>query len=86
MPSKADHLWHAAHPIHRTKPTTKHSNAVLVQSKSEVIVTVKVKWERKEQWYKDIGPFDQLLTSEEGLGVSIDAAEIERIAQKRMLG
>jgi hypothetical protein len=43
------------------------------------------KWERKEQWYKDNGYFDQLITSEDGLDGSIDATEIERIARRRIL-
>ncbi|MCG3131545.1 MAG: ATP-dependent RecD-like DNA helicase [Phycisphaerae bacterium] len=134
---EADDRWHAAHLIHRTKPTPKYPNGVLVQSKSEVIVaniltdlglswsyeqkllnkendptdfrwpdftvsyqgdtffwehrgmlgspTYKEKWERKEQWYKDNGYFDQLITSEDGSDGSIDAAEIERIARKKIL-
>lgn len=45
----------------------------------------KEKWERKEQWYKDNGYFDQLITSEDRLDGSIDAAEIERIARQKIL-
>lgn len=45
----------------------------------------KEKWERKEQWYKDNGYFDQLITSEDGLDGNIDAAEIERIARQKIL-
>ena len=45
----------------------------------------KEKWERKEQWHKDNGYFNQLVTSEDGLDGSIDAAEIERIARKKIL-
>jgi hypothetical protein len=47
--------------------------------------TYKEKWERKEQWYRDNGFFDQLITSEDGLDGSIDAAEIERFARKKIL-
>jgi ATP-dependent exoDNAse (exonuclease V) alpha subunit len=135
---EADDRWHAVHLIHRTKPTPKYPNGVLVQSKSEVIVaniltdlglsweyeqkllnkendptdfrwpdftvsyqgdtfywehrgmlgspTYKEKWDRKEKWYTDNGYFSQLVTSEDGLDGSIDAAEIERIARTRVLG
>ena len=38
-----------------------------------------------EQWYEDNGYFDQVITSEDGLDGSIDAAEIERIARKKIL-
>ncbi len=134
---EADDRWHSVHLIHRTKPTTKEPNGVLVQSKSEVIVAniltdlglswdyerklfnkennptdfrwpdftvnyqgdtfywehrgmlgspkYKEKWNRKEQWYRDNEYFDQLITSEDGLNGSIDAAEIERIARKKIL-
>ncbi|MBX3358828.1 MAG: ATP-dependent RecD-like DNA helicase [Phycisphaeraceae bacterium] len=135
---EADDRWHAAHLIHRTKPTSKYPSGVLVQSKSEVIVaniltdlglsweyeqkllnknnnptdfrwpdftvnfqgdtfywehrgmlgspTYKDRWVRKEQWYKDNGYFDQLITSEDGLDGSIDAAQIEATARRRVLG
>lgn len=45
----------------------------------------KAKWNRKERWYRDNGYLDQLITSEDGLNGSIDAAEIERIARKKIL-
>ena len=47
--------------------------------------TYRKKWERKGHWYKDNGYFDQLITSEDGLDGSIDAAEIEQIAHRRIL-
>ena len=43
------------------------------------------KWERRRQWYEDNGYLDRLITSEDGLDGSIDAAEIERIARKKIL-
>jgi len=43
-------------------------------------------WKRKRQWYEDNKFLDQLITSEDGLDGSIDAAEIERIARKKILG
>lgn len=42
-------------------------------------------WERKRQWYEDQGYLDRLVTSEDGLDGSIDAAEIERIARNKIL-
>ena len=42
-------------------------------------------WERKEQWYKENGYFDRLITSEDGPDGSIDATAIERIARERIL-
>jgi ATP-dependent exoDNAse (exonuclease V) alpha subunit len=42
-------------------------------------------WERKRQWYEDNGYLDRIITSEDGAGGSIDAAEIERIARKKIL-
>lgn len=47
--------------------------------------TYKEKWDRKEQWYKDNDYFERLITSEDGLDGSIDAAEIERKARKLIL-
>lgn len=42
-------------------------------------------WDRKRQWYENNGYLDRIITSEDGLDGSIDAAEIERIARKRIL-
>lgn len=42
-------------------------------------------WERKRRWYEDNGYIDRVITSEDGLDGSIDAAEIERTARKRIL-
>ncbi len=42
-------------------------------------------WERKRQWYEANGYLDRVITSEDGTDGSIDAAEIERIARKRIL-
>lgn len=42
-------------------------------------------WNRKRQWYEDNGYIGRVITSEDGLDGSIDAAEIERIARKRIL-
>ena len=42
-------------------------------------------WERKHRWYEDNGYADRLITSEDGLDGSIDAARIERIARERIL-
>lgn len=42
-------------------------------------------WERKREWYETNGYADRLITSEDGPDGSIDAAEIERIARKRIL-
>ena len=42
-------------------------------------------WERKKQWYADNGFADLLLTSEDGLDGSIDAAAIEKLARRRIL-
>lgn len=47
--------------------------------------TYKAKWERKEKWYKDNDYYDRVITSEDGLDGSIDAAEIERKARKTIL-
>jgi hypothetical protein len=42
-------------------------------------------WDRKRQWYDDNGCLDRIITSEDGLDGSIDAAEIERTARKKIL-
>jgi len=42
-------------------------------------------WDRKRQWYEDNGYLDRIITSEDGLDGSIDAAEIERSARKKIL-
>ena len=43
------------------------------------------RWDRKRQWYEDNGFLDRVITSEDGPDGSIDAAEIERIARKKIL-
>jgi hypothetical protein len=42
-------------------------------------------WDRKREWYQDNGYLDRIITSEDGTDGSIDAAEIERIARKKIL-
>ncbi len=42
-------------------------------------------WDKKRQWYEDNGFLNRVITSEDGLDGSIDAAEIERIARKKIL-
>jgi hypothetical protein len=42
-------------------------------------------WNLKRQWYEDNGFLDRVITSEDGPDGSIDAAEIERIARKKIL-
>ncbi len=42
-------------------------------------------WDRKQQWYDDNDLLDRVITSEDGPDGSIDAAEIERIARKKIL-
>lgn len=42
-------------------------------------------WDRKRQWYEEHGYLDRIITSEDGADGSIDAAEIERIARKKIL-
>jgi exodeoxyribonuclease V alpha subunit len=42
-------------------------------------------WERKKQWYLDNGYMNQVVTSEDAVDGGIDAAEIERIARKKIL-
>ncbi len=49
------------------------------------VPSYKEKWERKEQWYKDNGYFDQLITSEDKPDGSISSTEIESIARKHIL-
>ena len=49
------------------------------------VPSYKEAWERKRQWYEDNGFLDRVITSEDGLDGSIDAAEIERTARKRIL-
>jgi hypothetical protein len=49
------------------------------------VPSYKEQWDRKRQWYEDNGYLDRVITSEDGLDGSIDAAEIERIARKRIL-
>jgi len=50
------------------------------------VPTYKAAWERKENWYKENGILDQVVTSEDGDDGSIDAAAIEAIARKTILG
>lgn len=42
-------------------------------------------WERKRQWYEDNRYVDRVITSEDGLDGSIDAAAIERLARTKIL-
>lgn len=42
-------------------------------------------WNSKRQWYEDNGYLDRIITSEDGPDGSIDAAEIERIARRKIL-
>jgi exodeoxyribonuclease V alpha subunit len=42
-------------------------------------------WNRKRQWYEHNGLLDRLITSEDGPNASIDAAQIEHIARKKIL-
>ncbi len=48
------------------------------------VPSYKEAWERKRQWYDDNGFLGCVITSEDGLDGSIDAAEIERIARKKI--
>jgi hypothetical protein len=50
------------------------------------VPSYKEAWERKRQWYEDNGFLDRVITSEDGLDGSIDAAEIERIARSVITG
>jgi exodeoxyribonuclease V alpha subunit len=43
------------------------------------------KWDNKRQWYEDNGYLHRIITSEDGADGSIDAAEIERTARKKIL-
>jgi exodeoxyribonuclease V alpha subunit len=43
-------------------------------------------WDRKRQWYEDNGFLDRVITSEDGADGSIDAAEIDQIARRRITG
>ena len=49
------------------------------------VASYKEAWDRKRRWYEDNGFLDFVITSEDGLDGSIDAAEIERIARRRIL-
>lgn len=49
------------------------------------VPSYKEAWDRKRQWYEDNGFLDFVITSEDGPDGSIDAAEIERIARRRIL-
>jgi hypothetical protein len=49
------------------------------------VPSYKEAWERKQQWYKDNAFLDRVITSKDGADGSIDAAEIERIARKKIL-
>lgn len=49
------------------------------------IPSYKEAWTRKQQWYKDNGFLNRVITSEDGPDGSIDATEIERIARNRII-
>ena len=49
------------------------------------VPSYKEAWERKRQWYEDNGFLNRVITSEDGLDGSIDAAAIEKIARKKIL-
>ncbi len=49
------------------------------------VPSYKEAWDRKRQWYEDNGYLGRVITSEDGPDGSIDAAEIERIARKKIL-
>jgi exodeoxyribonuclease V alpha subunit len=49
------------------------------------VPSYKEAWQHKRQWYEDSGFIDRVFTSEDGSDGSIDAAEIERIAGKKIL-
>lgn len=49
------------------------------------VPSYKESWDRKRQWYEDNGFLDQVITSVDGPDGSIDAAEIERTARRRIL-
>jgi len=42
-------------------------------------------WNSKRRWFEDNGYIDRIITSEDGPDGSIDAAEIERVARKKIL-
>jgi len=42
-------------------------------------------WERKQKWYEENGFAERLITSQDGLDGSIDAAAIEQTARERIL-
>ena len=42
-------------------------------------------WEKKEQWYKDNGYHEMLITSADGPEGSIDSKEIEKLVKERIL-
>ncbi|MCZ2153088.1 MAG: ATP-binding domain-containing protein [Bryobacterales bacterium] len=48
------------------------------------VPSYKEKWDSKRQWYEDNGYLDRVITSEDGADGSINAAEIERIARKKI--
>jgi hypothetical protein len=49
------------------------------------VPSYKEAWDRKRQWYEDNGFLNRVITTEDGLDGSINAAEIERIARKKIL-
>ena len=49
------------------------------------IPSYKEQWERKRKWYVANDYDACLITSEDGLDGSIDAAQIERVARQRIL-
>ena len=49
------------------------------------VPSYKEAWERKRQWYEDNGFISRIITSEDGLDGSIDAAAIDRIARTKIL-
>jgi exodeoxyribonuclease V alpha subunit len=49
------------------------------------VPSYKEAWERKRQWYEVNGFLGRVITSEDGLDGSIDAAQIERIARTKIL-
>ncbi len=49
------------------------------------VPSYKEAWERKRHWYEDTAFLGRVITSEDGLDGSIDAAAIDRIARKKIL-
>jgi hypothetical protein len=49
------------------------------------VPSYKEAWEKKRQWYADNGYLSRVITSEDGIAGGVDAAEIERIARKKIL-